>query len=48
MVDEQMQSGRELYKVQLPVTAAQNARFADRALEEAVKTMRKLDPSWGR
>jgi radical SAM superfamily enzyme YgiQ (UPF0313 family) len=48
MVDEQMQSGREMYKVQLPFSAAQNTRFADRALEEAVKMIRKLDPDWGR
>jgi hypothetical protein len=48
MLDDQMRSGRELLKVQLPFGTAENARFTDEALKEGVKTMKKLRADWGR
>jgi hypothetical protein len=47
MVEEEMSSGREMWKVQLPFTTQMNAEFADAALEEAVRTLVKLRPGWG-
>ena len=47
MVDKEMASGREMWKVQLPCTAGINAEFADVALEEAVHTLVKAVPNWG-
>ena len=48
MLDDQMRSGRELLKVQLPFGTAENARFTDEALKEGVKTMKKIRADWGR
>jgi hypothetical protein len=48
MVDEQMKSGRELWKVPLPFNAGANEKFAEEALKEAVNTMKKLNKNWGR
>jgi hypothetical protein len=48
MVGDQMRSGRELLKVQLPFDAAANQRFAEESLKEAVNTLKKADKSWGR
>jgi hypothetical protein len=47
MIDDQMLSGREMWKVQLPMTTQINADFADVALEEAVKALTKAKPTWG-
>jgi hypothetical protein len=47
MVDGEMSSGREMWKVQLPFTTQMNAEFADAALEEAVRTLVKSRPGWG-
>ncbi|WP_432563675.1 hypothetical protein [Kineococcus sp. SYSU DK003] len=47
MVENEMSSGREMWKLQLPFTMQQNAEFADVALKEAVRTLRK-HTSWAR
>ena len=43
-----MQSGREMYKVQLPLNVSQNSLFAERSLKLAVKMIANLDKKWGR
>jgi hypothetical protein len=48
MVADQMRSGRELLKVQLPFDAAANRRFAEESLKEAVNTLKKANKAWGR
>jgi hypothetical protein len=48
MLDDQMRSGRELLKVQLPFGTAENARFTEEALREGVKVMKKIRTDWGR
>jgi hypothetical protein len=45
MVANEMSSGRQMWKVQLPFTTQMNAEFADVALEEAVRTLVKAT-SW--
>jgi hypothetical protein len=47
MVEDEMLSGREIFKIQLPFTTQMNAKFADVALEEAVRTLVKAKPTWG-
>jgi hypothetical protein len=48
MLDEQLRSGRELLKVQLPFGVAENNRCTEAMLKEGVKTMKKIRPSWGK
>jgi hypothetical protein len=47
MVDEQMRSGREMWKIQLPFSASDNKRFAEEALTQAVLTLKAADKTWG-
>jgi hypothetical protein len=47
MVEEQMRSGREVWKVPLPFSAKQNDKFTDEALKEAVRTMIQAEKKWG-
>jgi hypothetical protein len=48
MVEDQLSSGREMWKVQLPFTTASNAAFANAALLEAVRALIKAKPDWGK
>lgn len=47
MVEEQMQAGREMWKIQLPFSAKSNDAFAAEALKEAVKVLKQAKPKWG-
>jgi hypothetical protein len=49
MVDEQMRSGREVWKVPLPFSSKSNDQFAHEVLKEAVNTLKKAKrKNWGR
>ena len=48
MVDEQMRSGREMWKIQLPFSAEANRYFAEEAVRESVRILTRARPRWGR
>ncbi|MCA9333792.1 hypothetical protein KC963_01980 [Candidatus Saccharibacteria bacterium] len=48
MVNREMQSGRELWKLQLPFDTKSNERFVNESIKEAVKTLINARKSWGR
>lgn len=48
MVEDQMRTGREVWKVPLPLTAAQNELFTRAAVKEAVLEIVKKKPKWGK
>lgn len=47
MVQEEMRSGREVWKMDLPFSAKANEQFAERTLRLAVKFLSKKKPEWG-
>jgi len=47
MVKNEMESGRELWKIELPFTEQANSLFAEESLRAAVKTLKKANPKWG-
>lgn len=47
MVNNQMQNGRELWKIQLPFDATSNELFVNESLKEAVKILKSAKKRWG-
>jgi hypothetical protein len=47
MVDDQMRSGREMWKMQLPFSTKTNRYFAEEAVKESVRILTKAT-AWGR